>query len=143
MEMSNSNMSIKLKIAIVLLIVAVLLIIFCPNSGLMIPFSIIGILLTLGVLVLNFIAKKEIKKDEKKGIYTLCNIFGILVLIFCLLELIGTILMANPDLNEVICQREDMVSDCVDQGEGFSSCKYMKQIDIPCNTDVLEESQIK
>ena len=131
----------KSIIAIVLLVLAVLLVILCPTVELMLWFSIIGIVFSIVALVLNHIVKKE--KCEKKSITTLCNIFGIFIILFCMLELIGTVLMSNPDLNEPICKRTDMVGECVDQGEGFSSCKYMKQIDIPCNTDVLEDSQKK
>ena len=131
----------KLTIAIILLVVAVLLIFICPTVSLMIPLSIISVLLCIASLVLNHLAKKE--SDEKKGLSTLCNIFGILVLIFCVMELLGTILMTNPDMNEPICQRDDMVTDCVDKGNGISSCKFMENDDIPCKTDSLEDSQIK
>ena len=131
----------KLPIAIILLVVAILLIFICPTISLMIPFSIVSVLLCITSLVLNHLDKKEVK--EKKGAHTLCNIFGILILVFCLMELFSTILMTNPDMNEPICQREDMVSDCVDKGKGVSNCKYMKSIDIPCNNDALEDSQIK
>ncbi len=131
----------KSIIAIVLLVLAVLLIILCPTVELMLWFSIIGIIFGIIALVLNHIVKSE--KCEKKSITTLCNIFGVLIILFCFAELVGTVLMSNPDLNEPICKRTDMVGECVDQGDGVSNCKYMKQIDIPCNTDVLEESQIK
>ena len=131
----------KLVIAIVLEVVATLLVLLCPSVELMTWFSIIGAIFCIIALVLNQIVKKE--NSEKKWIITMSNIFGILVLIFCLMELISVLLINNPDYNEPICQREDMVSDCVDQGDGLSSCKYMKQIDIPCNSDILEDSQIK
>lgn len=131
----------KLIIVTVLVLVAVLLVLFCPSIGLMIPFSIISILLCIGSLVLNQIVRKDL--GEKKGFSTLLNIFSILVLLFCLVELLGSILMTNPDMNEPICQREDMVSDCVDNGKGVSTCKYMKSVDIPCNNDVLEDNQLK
>lgn len=131
----------KLRIAIILVVVAVLLVLLCPSVSLMIPFSIIGIILCISALVLNYTYRKESK--EKKGTSTILNIFGILVLVFCLMELLGTILMSNADLNEVICEREDMVNNCVDQGNGTSKCKYMKSVEIPCNNDVLEDNQIK
>lgn len=131
----------KLKIAIILLIVGVLLVVLCPSVSLMLPLSIIGVLLSIASLVLNHLSRKE--SNEKKGVSTICNIFGMLVLIFCLLEVLGTIMMTNPDLNEPICQREDMVGECVDQGKGISKCKYMKNVEIPCNNDALEDSQIK
>ena len=131
----------KLIIVTVLVLVAVLLVLFCPSIGLMIPFSIISILLCIGSLVLNQIVRKDL--GEKKGFSTLLNIFSILVLLFCLVELLGSILMTNPDMNEPICQREDMVSDCVDNEKGVSTCKYMKSVDIPCNNDVLEDNQLK
>ena len=133
-------MSKRLIVAIILLFISLLLVILCPSINLMIPFSIIGIVFSFASLVLIYSIKKVYKK---KGVLAIANIFGLIVLFFCLLELFGTVMMSNPDLNDPICTREDMVSDCVDKGKGISDCKYMKEIDIPCNSDVLEESQFK
>ncbi len=129
----------RLIFAIILIIISLLLIVLCPTIELMIPFSIIGIVLT-GISLVIVYSIRNI--SGKKGII-ITNIFGSIVLLFCLLELFGTILMSNPDLNDPICTREDIVSNCVDKGKGISNCKYMKEIDIPCNSDVLEESQFK
>lgn len=131
----------KLRLAIIFLIVGLLFVLLCPTVSLMIPFSIIGIILSIVSLIFNHLSRKE--TNEKKGVSTICNIFGILILIFCILELLGTIMMNDPDLNEPICQREDMVNDCVDQGKGISKCKYMNNVEIPCNNDSLDESQFK
>ena len=131
----------KSIIAIVLLVITILLIIFSPTVELLFWFSIVGIIMSITSLILNYLVKKE--NNERKSVTTLCNIFGIIVLVFCLLEFISILLMNNPDLNEQICKRSDMVSDCVDDGKGISKCKYMKQIEIPCNNDVLEDNQIK
>ena len=133
-------MSKRLIVAIVLLFISLLLVVLCPSINLMIPFSIIGIVFSIASLVLIYSIKKVYKK---KGVLAIANIFGLIVLFFCLLELFGTVMMSNPDLNDPICTREDMVSDCVDKGKEISDCKYMKEIDIPCNSDVLEESQFK
>ena len=135
----------KLIIAIVLLALSVFLVVICPTVELMLWFSIIGIIFSVISIVLSSLCKKEIVKNKGKykSACVLCNIFGALVLLLCSLELIGTVVMNNPDYNEPLCVREDMVSDCVDQGEGFYSCKYMKQLDIPCHEDSLKDSQIK
>ena len=133
-------MSKRLIVAIILLFISLLLVILCPSINLMIPFSIIGIVFSIASLVLIYSIKKVYKK---KGVLAIANIFGLIILFFCLLELFGTVMMSNPDLNDPICTREDMVNDCVDNGKGISDCKYMKEIDIPCNSDALEESQFK
>lgn len=126
----------RLNIAFILLIVAVILIVLCPTLSLMIPFSVVGIILSITFIIFNHLAKKELKG---KKTYPFYSIFGILVLVFCLLELFGTIMLNFPDLNDQICRRDDLVSKCVDQGNGISKCEFNGSINIPCYSDVVED----
>ena len=45
--------------------------------------------------------------------------------------------------DSVLCPMDNVVKDCIDNGDGTSTCKYVNQLEIPCSTDKLKESQFK
>ena len=134
----------KSMISIILLVVGFVVFLFCPSMKLLVLFNIVAILCFIGALVLNYLAKKEIVKNKEKGkgITVLVNIFSILLLALAIMSLIGGLVINRPDMNQSVCQTE-LVKDCVDQGKGISKCKYAKEIDIPCKTEILRDEQMK
>ena len=134
----------KSMISIILLVVGFVVFLFCPSMDVLVLFNVLAIICFIGSLILNYLGKNEIVKNKEKGknTTTLVNIIGILLLVLSIMSLLGGLVISKPDMNQEVC-KTNLVNDCIDQGNGISECKYAKEIDIPCKTEILKDEQMK
>ena len=98
----------------------------------------------LGVLVMSIVALVQIKKKNQSGkIYAVLGLVGT-ILSFVIMIVIGVVQIANmseEELNDVLyCPH---ATDCVDNGDGTSSCTSSNDSIIKCTTKLLKEDQFK
>lgn len=131
-------------ISLIMLIMPIIVVIVTPDKY-TIPAYIVIILILVITIVLGFISKFKIKKEQSRGkvLSLIAIIVGFIMLFYAGLSLAGFMAMNNIDFNDaVICNQDKMVKDCIDNGDGTSTCKY-EGIDIPCSTNLLKDNQIK
>lgn len=98
----------------------------------------------LGGLVMSIVALVQIKKKNQSGkIYAVLGLVGT-ILSFVIMIVVGVVQIANTpeeELNDVLyCP---LATDCVDNGDGTSSCTSFDDSTIKCTTKLLKKDQFK
>ena len=104
--------------------------------------TVIGI---IGV-VLGFVGKKKIKTTQEKGKgFALAGIIiGFIDIVWCGLAIFSFIAIQDINYNDAtICTMDNMTKNCIDNGDGTSTCRYSDVYDVPCSTDKLKDTQFK
>lgn len=133
MEQKTNRLTI---VALVLLIVNVLLL-WVPNDLVEPTYVIIGmVVLAIVQTIVAGIAKKQIRangNEKGMGMAKTCFVLGILSAVFFSISLFGLYILANDEMrNNFICPQ---ATNCVDNGDGTSTCKFSGN-DIICNNKV-------
>ena len=114
-----------------------------------IPSFIVLFALGIAAIVCSVLAKKEMSKEKNKGKgkgkgqATAGLVMGIIIIVLTLFAILGYIMITNVDVaSSIYCPKEmGMVSNCVKKDEKTATCELMGVGEIPCNLDVLEETQ--
>lgn len=140
MENKKNLMSI---VSLVAVIVALIILVVWPDGDTATIGLGITILVSIVAIVCGFIGKSQIKKTKEKG-KGLALTAIILGFIACILAAYTMfILSAIKDVNfndTTICPK---ASDCVDNGDGTSTCSFQGVYDVPCSTKNLTSEQFK
>ena len=112
---------------------------------------IIGPIIAVVAIVFSVLAKKELKKlkdggkGKGKSQATAGLTCAIISLVIVAITALGMLMINNIEIaSAAYCPKEmGLVKDCVDNGDGTSTCMYMDQIEMNCYTEVLDESQFK
>ena len=93
---------------------------------------------------MSIVALVQIKKKNQSGkIYAVLGLVGT-ILSFVIMIVVGVVQIANmseEELNDVLyCPH---ATDCVDNGDGTSSCTSSNDSIIKCTTKLLKEDQFK
>lgn len=142
--MSKNNKLSVLSLVIALISVIATLII--PENNLIIIGAPVCIIIAIVSIVLGFKGKKQIidSNEKGKGLALAGIIIGFITIIWAGLGLIGILAIKNINFtDEALCPMDNLVKDCIDNKDGTSTCKYMEQLEIPCSTDKLKNSQFK
>ncbi len=134
----------KLAVAsLVLVTVAVLIMLFWPDvDTVSIACALIG-LCGVAAVVCGEVGKSQIKKskEEGKGMATAGLIIGIIMAILGLMIVFMFEAIKDISFNDqVYCKQ---VTNCVDNGNGTSTCLFMDELEMPCTTEYLTETQFK
>ena len=132
----------KNKLAIVSLVLAVIALIlgFIPTDA-----AIVGLLYfvsLIGAFVLSIVALSQIKKKNQDG-----KIFAVLGLVGSILVFVISIILGVAQIGNMSEQEKNdalfcpYASECVDNGDGSSSCKYVDGKTISCTTKELKQDQ--
>ncbi len=107
--------------------------------------TIIGDLSLLLAFILSIVALSQIKKKEQEGkVFAILGLVGSII-VFLVSIIIVIVAMGNmneQDKNDLLfCPNS---SDCVDNGDGSSSCVYMGDgKTVTCTTKTLKKNQFK
>lgn len=138
MEKKTNTLAI---VALVLLIVNVLALFFAPADTMNIfTYIIIGmIVIAIIQTIVAGVAKKQIRANENEkgmGMAKTCFVLGILAAVFFSISLLGLYMINNDEIrNSAFCPQ---ATDCVDNGDGTSTCKF-SSFDIICNNKTEQE----
>lgn len=141
--MQKNNVSSMLSLVIAL--ISLIAVIFFPENLVIVGASICIIIAVISI-VLGFVGRKQIKSSNEKGkgLALAGIIIGFVTVIWSGLGIFGFLAMQDINFNDSsLCPMDNYVKDCVDNGDGTSTCKYMEQLEIPCSTDKLKDSQFK
>ena len=141
--MKNNTMSI---LSLVLSIVSLAISFVWPDVNTVTIMCTICLLFAIAGIIMGFMGRKQIKtsNEKGKGLALAGIIIGFISAIFNGMAIFGSIAMKNIDYNDMsLCTMDNVTKDCVDNGDGTSTCKYMNSYEIPCSTDKLKESQFK
>lgn len=144
MEEKRTN---NLAITAVVLLVVNIVLLFCPEiNGVPTTYIIVGMLvISIVQIVLSSIAKKQIAKDESQkgmGMAKTALVLGIFAAVFLSISLFGLYILNNDTMrNDYICPQ---ATECVDNGDGTSTCKFSGDT-IICNnkTEDKEETPLE
>lgn len=106
----------------------------------------ISIVIAIIGIVLGFVGKKKIKTthEKGKGLALAGIILGFVNIIWCGLVLLSLIVTQDINYNDAtICTMDNMTKNCIDNGDGTSTCRYNDVYDVPCSTDKLKDTQFK
>lgn len=130
-------------VSLVAVIVALIIIVVWPDGDTVIIGLGITILLSIVAIACGFIGKSQIKKTKEKGkgLALTAIILGFIVCIFTAYTMFFLSAIKDINFNDpIICP---MVSDCVDNGDGTSTCSFVGAYDVPCSTKNLTSEQFK
>lgn len=142
MKKNNMMALLSIVISIISLLVSIL---WPDGSTLMIGCS-ICIILAIASIIFGFIGRKQIKKSSEKGssLALAGIIVSFIIIVWTSLALFGFMAMKDISYTDVaLCPMDNYVNDCVDNGDGTSTCMYAKVYEIPCSTNVLKDNQFK
>ena len=136
MEQKTNSLAIA---AIVIAVVNVVLLFMPEIDGVPTTYIIVGMLvLAIVQIVVASVAKKQIAKDNTQkgmGLAKTGLTLGILAAVFLSISLLGLYILNNDEMrNTYICPQ---ATDCVDNGDGTSTCKFSGN-DIICNNKTEE-----
>lgn len=136
MEKKTNTLAI---VALVLLIVNVALL-WVPSDLIEPTYVIVGmVVLAIIQTIIAGIAKKQIRANENEkgmGMAKTCFVLGILAAVFFSISLFGLYIINNDEMrNNYICPQ---ATNCVDNGDGTSTCKFSGD-DIICNNKTEQE----
>ena len=103
-------------------------------------------LVCLGAAVTGIIGVTQINKNENmsgKGMSIAGIVLGFLGILFFGLGYMGLKMLSGPEFAKQFCVNEQLVNDCVDNGDGTAKCLYSSSTDITCQIEDLKESQYK
>ncbi len=132
----------KIGIASFVLVILSIIILFIPSEAIWL--SILYDIVVLVGLVLSIVALVQIKKKNQSGkVYAVLGLVGV-ILSFVIMIVVGVAQIANMPEEEF----NDMmycpyVTDCVDNGDGISSCVYVDDSTVKCSTKLLKENQFQ
>lgn len=132
----------KIGIASFILAIISILMIFIPSDAEWLV-SLYYIILLVG-LVMSIVALTQIKKKNQSGKgYAIFGLIGV-ILSFVIMIVVGVIQISNmseEEMNDLIyCPYS---TDCVDNGDGTSTCIYVDDSSVKCKTELLKEEQFK
>ena len=133
----------KLAVAsLVLAVLAALVMVFWPddtaNTG-----CLLMVVCGIAAVVCAIVSYSQIKKskEEGKGMATAGLIIGIIMALLGLMVVFMFEAIKDVSFNDqVYCKQ---VTNCVDNGNGTSTCLFMDQLEMPCTTEYLTETQFK
>ncbi len=136
MEKKTNTLAI---VALVLLIVNVALL-WVPSDLIEPTYVIVGmVVLAIIQTIIAGVAKKQIRANENEkgmGMAKTCFVLGILAAVFFSISLFGLYIINNDEMrNNYICPQ---ATNCVDNGDGTSTCKFSGD-DIICNNKTEQE----
>ena len=136
MEKKTNTLAI---VALVLLIVNVALL-WVPSDLIEPTYVIVGmVVLAIIQTIVAGVAKKQIRANENEkgmGMAKTCFVLGILAAVFFSISLFGLYIINNDEMrNNYICPQ---ATNCVDNGDGTSTCKFSGD-DIICNNKTEQE----
>lgn len=133
-------------VSFVISLCAIIFMLVWPDGDGVILASSLGSVAAITGTVIGFVAKKKIKISGEKGngIALAGIIIGIISAIFGIMSFLGFIAMQDINYNDAnLCPMDNLTKDCIDNGDGSSTCRYMDVYDVPCSTDKLKGSQFK
>lgn len=138
MEKKTNKLAI---VAIVIVVVNALLLFFPETDKVPATYIIVGMLvLAIVQIVLSSKAKKEIANNENQsgmGLAKTALVLGILSAVILSVSLLGLYMLNNDEIrNTYICPQ---AKDCVDNGDGTSTCVFSND-KIICNNKTEEEN---
>lgn len=140
----NQEKGPKNKLGITAFVIAILssIISFIPSEATWLGVALI--LLIIASLIMGIVALSQIKKKNQSG-----KVFPILAIIVVILIFVISIIAAVIEIKNMPEEEfNDLMYcpyaiDCVDNGDGTSSCIYVDDSQVKCSTDLLKEDQFK
>lgn len=141
--MTNKKVNLFAKLSLSAIIIDALIFLFWPDVNTIKVSLTLCVILSIIAFVLGIIAKVQIKKSNEKGkgIALTTLILGIIMFIWTGYTLV--IMYAIEDIkfnDQTLCSQ---VTDCINNGDGTSTCNFADVYEIPCSTDKLTEAQFK
>lgn len=138
MEQKTNKLAI---ISLVIMIVNIAFLFFPETEKVPTNYIIVGMLvLAIIQIVVSSMAKKEISKDETQkgmGMAKTAFVFGLFAAVFLSVSLLGLYMLNNDEMrNTYICPQ---ATDCVDNEDGTSTCKFSNE-EIICNNKTEEST---
>jgi len=140
--MKNKNNIISI-VSLVAVIIALAVLIIWPDGDTIILGCGIIILISIVAIVCGFIGRSQIKKtnEKGKGLALTAIILGFIVCIFSAYTMLIFSAIKDVNFNDTtLCPK---VSNCVDNGDGTSTCDFQDIYEIPCSTENLTSEQFK
>ena len=106
---------------------------------------IIGFIIMVCAILLGFIGKSQIAKNEgeKKGMAIAGIVIGFLGAFFYLSGILTASNLDDPEITMGFCIQSEIVSNCVDNGDDTAKCTLLKKNEVICKTEYLKEEQFK
>lgn len=143
MGSNKSKTNLFAILSLVAIIIDALVFIIWPDGDTVKLGLAICVIFAIVAFVLGIISRKQIKKSNEKGkgMALTSLILGIIMFIWTGYTLIIMYAIEDIEFNDqIMCSQ---VTDCVDNGDGTSTCSFAGVYEIPCSTDVLTEEQFK
>lgn len=141
--METKKVNLFAKLSLFALIIDILIFLFWPDINTIKVSLTLCVILSIITFVLGIFAKIQIKKhhEKGKGIALTTLIIGIIMFIWTSYTLVIMYAIEDIEFNDqALCSE---VADCINNGDGTSTCNFADVYEIPCSTDNLTEEQFK